>query len=48
MRNSYETLAGNSERDRPWSVWEYNIKMYLKEVGCEDVVWIKVGDFRIE
>jgi len=31
---------------RPRRRWEYNIKMDLQEVGCEDVDWIDVASDR--
>ena len=31
---------------RPRRRWEYNIKMGLQEVGCEDVDWIDVASDR--
>jgi hypothetical protein len=41
MRDSYTTLDVNPERKRPLGRsrrrWEVNIKIYLKEIGCEDM-----------
>jgi hypothetical protein len=31
---------------RPWCRWEDNIKMDLKEVGCEVIDWIKLAQDR--
>jgi hypothetical protein len=39
MRNSYKILIGTPEGKRPLErtrcKWEYNIRMYLREIGCE-------------
>ena len=32
-----ETLEGKGPLERPRRRWEYNIKMGLKEMGCEGV-----------
>jgi hypothetical protein len=31
---------------RPWHRWDDNIKMDLKEVGCQDMDWIDVAQDR--
>jgi 3-oxoacyl-ACP reductase-like protein len=40
----YKTLVGKPERNRPIGRprhrWEVNIRMDLKEIGCENVDWI--------
>jgi hypothetical protein len=47
MRNVHTILIGKPERKRPGERhrrrWEHNIKMDLKEVGREDVVWIQLA-----
>jgi hypothetical protein len=47
MRNSYKTLIGKLERKRPLRRprrrWEDNIRMVLKEIVWEAVVWIHVA-----
>jgi hypothetical protein len=38
--NRYKNVFGTPKRNRPlwkWSVWEYNIKIGLKEMRIEDV-----------
>ena len=39
--NVYKILVRNPERKRPFEIhrrrWENNIKMYLEEIGWEDV-----------
>jgi hypothetical protein len=43
MINVYRLLVGILEGralERPWSRWEDNIKLHLKETGCECVDWI--------
>jgi len=43
-RNVYRTLVVKPEEkwilERPRSRWMDNIKMYIKEIGWEDMVWI--------
>jgi hypothetical protein len=43
-------LIGKPERKRPlgrpWRRWEYNIKIYDKRVGFEDVDWIYMAQDR--
>jgi 3-oxoacyl-ACP reductase-like protein len=45
-------LVGNSEERRPFGRprcrWEVNIKIDLKEIGCEDVNWIYLAQDRIK
>jgi len=42
MRNTYTFLGGKPERKislgRPKCWWEDNIKVDLKEIGCEDCI----------
>jgi hypothetical protein len=44
VRNAYTILVGNLEGKLPLGRfkrrWEDNIKMYLREMGMEDVDWI--------
>jgi len=46
-RKIHRILLGKSEGKRPLGRsayrWEDNIKMGLKEVGCEGVVWIHLA-----
>jgi hypothetical protein len=43
-------LVGNPEGKRPfgtyWRRWCYNIKMNLKDVGCDNVEWIQLAQDR--
>jgi hypothetical protein len=47
MRNAYKILAGNPEGKialgGPRRIWEYNIKMDLREIGWQDVEWIHLA-----
>jgi len=49
-RGVYKVLVGKPQRMRPfgrsWHRWEDNIKMDLKEVGCEGMDWIDVAQDR--
>jgi hypothetical protein len=31
------------EKERTWHRWEDNIKIYLKEIACDDVDWIHLA-----
>ena len=46
-RNAYRVLVGNPKRRRPLPRprrrWEDNIKMDLREVGCDAGDWIDVA-----
>ena len=46
----YRVLVGKPEGKRPLgrprSIWEYNIKMDLEEVGCGYMDWIDLGQYR--
>jgi len=50
IRNAYNILVGKSEgkrpRGRPRSRWEDNIRMDLREIGWDDVDWIRVAQNR--
>jgi hypothetical protein len=45
-RNAYRLLVGNPERNRPLGRprrrW-VDVRMDLGEVGCGDVVWLRIG-----
>jgi hypothetical protein len=47
MRNAYIILVGKSEGKRPLGRprrrWEDNIRMCLREIGCEGVGWIHLA-----
>ena len=47
-RNAYKVLVGKPEGKRPLGrprrSWEDNIKMYLREVGCEPGDWIALAE----
>jgi len=49
-RGIYRVLVGKPEGKRPLGRpryrWEDNIKMYLQEVGCGDMDWIKLAQDR--
>ena len=44
MRGAYRVLVGKPEKRRPVGeprrTWEYNIKIYFREVGWGDIDWI--------
>jgi hypothetical protein len=46
-RGAYRVLAGRPEGKRPLGRprrrYEDNIRMYLQEVGCGDIVWIDLA-----
>jgi hypothetical protein len=50
MRNAYKFVIGKSEGKRPLGRrrrrWEDNIRMDLRELGCEDVDWIHLAQDR--
>ena len=49
FRNAHRDLARNSEGKRQWSSrrrWENNIKMGLREVGCDARDWISLAKDR--
>jgi hypothetical protein len=50
MRNAYSILVGKPEGKRPIRRprhrWEYYIRMYLQDIGWEDVDWIHVAKDR--
>ena len=39
IRNAYRILVGKAEGMRPRGRWEDNIKMDLKEMGCDAGDW---------
>ena len=41
---SVEKPKGKREIERWWFWWQYNIKIFLKHVTCEDVYWIQFID----
>jgi ribosome biogenesis protein Nip4 len=47
VRNAYKILIGKPESKRPLRRprrrWEDNIRMYLREIGCEVVDWIHLA-----
>ena len=49
-RNAYRVLVGKPEGKRPLGRprrrWEDNIKMYLREVGCDPGEWIDLAEDR--
>ena len=42
-RGVYGVLVGKPEGKRPRCRWEDNIKMYLQEVGCGAMDWIRLA-----
>ena len=50
FRNAYRVLMGKPESKRPlgWPrrIWEDNIKMDLREVGCDPGDWIALAEDR--
>jgi hypothetical protein len=50
MRNAYKILVGIPEGNRPQGKrgrrWEDNIRIDLREVGCEGVDWIRLAQDR--
>ena len=51
-RNAYRVLVGKPEGKRPLERlrhrWEDNIKMDLKEVGCDPGDWIDLAQNRVQ
>jgi hypothetical protein len=49
-RNTYKILVGKPERKRPLGRprcrWVDNIKMDLREIGCDGVDWIVLAQYR--
>ena len=49
-RNAYRVLVGKPEGKRPLGrtrrKWEENIKMDLREVGCDPGIWIALAEDR--
>jgi hypothetical protein len=52
MRNLYKSLTVRSKRKRPlailWRIWKDDIKMDLREIGCEGEVWIEVAQNKVK
>ena len=50
FRNAYRGLVGKPEGNRPLGRprrrWEDNIKMDLREVGCDSGEWIELSEDR--
>jgi hypothetical protein len=50
MRNAYKILVGKPEGRKPLGItrrkWEDNIRMDLRETGCEGVDWIRLAQDR--
>jgi hypothetical protein len=48
--NTYMAFMGKPERNGPvripWGQWENDIKMDLKEIGCDDMDWINLAQNR--
>jgi hypothetical protein len=46
-RNPYKVLVGKTEGNRPLGrtrrSWEDNIRMYLRELGRDDIEWINLA-----
>jgi len=42
MRNAYNMLTVNL-KEREHLIWEHDVKMDLREVTCEFVVWIQLA-----
>jgi hypothetical protein len=49
-RNAYRILVGKPEGNRPWGKqrrrWVDNIKMDLREIGWDGMVWIDLAQAR--
>ena len=49
-RSTYRVLVGKSEGNRPLGrprrTWEDNVKMDLREVGCDPGDWIYIAEDR--
>ena len=49
-KNAYRVLVGKPEGERPLGRprrrWEDNIKMDLREVGCDPGEWIDLAEYR--
>jgi hypothetical protein len=41
--SEFECFSEIDKNVRPKGTWENNIKMYLKETGCEDIGCIKLA-----
>jgi hypothetical protein len=51
-RNAHRILVGNSEGKRPLGRqrhrWVDNIKIDLREIGCDGMDWIDLGQDRVQ
>jgi hypothetical protein len=51
-RGAYRVLVGRPEGkrplERPRRRWEYNIKIYLGEVGIDGANWIRLAQDRVQ
>jgi len=47
MRNAYKILVGKPEGKRPLGrprhIWKNNIRIYIRETGCEGADWIHLA-----
>lgn len=43
MRNVYTILVAKPEGKRPFRRGEDDVKMYVNEIGCEDMDWIHMA-----
>jgi hypothetical protein len=52
IRNAYTILIlkpeGKKQLGRPRSRWEDNIRMNVKEIGCEGIEWIHLAQNRVQ
>jgi hypothetical protein len=48
----YGVLVGRPEGKRPLARprrrWEYNIKMYLREIGIDGANWIQLARYKVQ
>jgi hypothetical protein len=47
-KNSVGKPEGKRRLERFWRRWEDNIKMDLKDIGCDDVDWIHLSQNRFQ
>jgi hypothetical protein len=52
MANACRILVGNSQGKIPVGGprrrWEDNVKMDLKGIGCKDVDWVQLAEYRVQ
>jgi hypothetical protein len=48
MKDRILLLKGRRPLGRSICRWKDNIKMYLKEIGCEDVDWINLAQYVVQ